>query len=60
MEELDKRISEIVRSRLKEFIESLLKGEIQVFLEKREGQRNGYYQRDIGTRYGKIYGLRVQ
>jgi tetrahydromethanopterin S-methyltransferase subunit G len=42
MEELDKRISEIVRSKVKEFMESLLKG------------------RDIGTRYGKINGLRVQ
>lgn len=59
MEELDKRISEIVRSTVKEFMESLLKGEIQAFLEEKEGQRNGYYERDIGTRYGKINDLRV-
>ena len=59
MEELDKRISEIVRSTVKEFMESLLKGEIQAFLEEKEGQRNGYYERDIGTRYGKINDLKV-
>ena len=59
MEELDKRISEIVRSTVKEFMESILKGEIQAFLEEREGQRNGYYERDIGTRYGKINDLKV-
>ena len=59
MEELDKRISEIVRSTVKEFMESLLKGEIQAFLEEKEGQRNGYYERDLGTRYGKINDLKV-
>ncbi|MFG1520265.1 MAG: transposase, partial [Thermoplasmataceae archaeon] len=59
MEELDKKISEIVRSTVKEFMESLLKGEIQVFLEEKEGQRNGYYERDLGTRYGKINDLKV-
>ena len=59
MEELDKKISEIIIPAVKEFMESLLKGEIQAFLEEREGQRNGYYDRDIGTRYGKIDDLRV-
>ena len=59
MEELDKRISEIVRSTVKEFIESLMKGEIQAFLEQNDGQRNGYYERDLGTRYRKIDDLRV-
>ena len=41
-------------SGVKEFMESLMKGEIQAFLEEREGSRNGYYERDLGTRYGKI------
>ena len=59
MEELDKKISEIVRSTVKEFMESLLKGEIMAFLEEKEGSRNGYYERDIGTRYGKINDLKV-
>ena len=59
MEELDKRISEIVRSTVKEFMESLLKGEITAFLEDHNGSRNGYYERDLGTRYGKIDNLRV-
>ena len=44
---------------MKEFIESLLKGEIQAFLEENSGNRNGYYERDLGTRYGKINDLRV-
>ena len=59
MEELDKKISEIVRSTVKEFMESLLKGEIMAFLEEKEGSRNGYYERDLGTRYGKINDLKV-
>ena len=59
MEELDKKISEIVRSTVKEFMESLMKGEIQAFLEERGGLRNGYYERDIGTRYGEIGDIRV-
>lgn len=45
MEELDKRITEIVRSTVEGFVESLLKGEIQAFLENKEGQRNGSYER---------------
>lgn len=40
-------------------MESLLKGEIQAFIEENSGSRNGYYNRDIGTRYGKIDDLRV-
>ena len=40
-------------------MESLMKGEIQAFLDQHDGQRNGYYERDIGTRYGKIHDLRV-
>ena len=59
MEELDKGISEIVRSTVNGFMESLMKGEIQAFLEQNNGQRNGYYQRDLGTRYGKIDDLHV-
>ena len=59
MEELDKKISEVVRSTVKEFMESLMKREILAFLRLKEGQRNGYYERDIGTRYGKINNLRV-
>ncbi len=40
-------------------MESLMKGEIQILLEEKEGQRNGYYERDLGTRYGKINDLKV-
>ena len=40
-------------------MESLMKGAIQAFLEENKGSRNGYYERDLGTRYGKINDLRV-
>ena len=46
MEEFDKKISEIVRKTVKEFMESLMKGEIQAFLEENRGSRNGYYERE--------------
>jgi transposase-like protein len=59
MEEFDKKISEIVRKTVKEFMESLMKGEIQAFLEENKGSRNGYYGRDLGTRYGKINDLKI-
>ena len=59
MEEMDKRIWEIVRETVKEFMESLLMGYIQRFLEEREGRRNEYYERGLGSRYGKINDLRV-
>ncbi|MGP6207975.1 transposase, partial [Cuniculiplasma sp. SKW3] len=59
MEEFDKKISEIVRKTVKEFMESLMKGEIEAFLEEKKGSRNGYYERDLGTRYGKINDLRI-
>ena len=45
MEELGKKISEIVRTTVKGFMESLMKGEIQAFLEENRGSRNGYYER---------------
>ena len=40
-------------------MEYLMNGEIEAFLEENKGQKNGYYERDIGTRYGKIEDLRV-
>ena len=39
-------------------MKSLMKGEIQTFIEENRGSRNGYYDRDIGTRHGKIDGIR--
>ena len=35
-----------------------MKGEIQAFLEE-NGKRNGYYERDLLTKYGKIEELKV-
>ena len=43
MEEFDKKISEIVRKTVKEFMESLMKGELQAFLEDHNASRNGYH-----------------
>jgi transposase-like protein len=59
MEELDKKVSEIVRSTVKEFMESLMKGEIQAFLEENRGSRNGYYGRNLGTKYGRTHDVSV-
>ena len=42
------KISEIVRMAVKEFMESIRKGEIQASLEE-NGKRNGYYERDLLT-----------
>ena len=54
-----KRYGKFVRKTVKEFMESLMKGEIQAYLEENNGSRNGYYERDLGTRYGKINDLRI-
>ncbi|MGP6207546.1 hypothetical protein ACNF42_05915 [Cuniculiplasma sp. SKW3] len=59
MEEFDKKILEIVRKTVKEFMESLMNGEIEAYLEENKGSRNGYYERDPGTRYGKINDMRI-
>ena len=54
-----KRYGKFVRKTVKEFMESLMKGEIQAYLEENHGQRNGYYERDLGTKYGKINDLKI-
>ena len=52
MEELDKKISEIVRSTVKEFMESLLKGRFRPFLRKKKAREmditRGTQGRDMG------------
>ena len=48
-----------MRSTVKEFIEALMKGKIQAFPDQHDGQRKGYYERDLGIRYGKINDLKV-
>ncbi|MGP6207758.1 transposase, partial [Cuniculiplasma sp. SKW3] len=40
-------------------MESLMNGEIQAYLEENNGSRNGYCERDLGTRYGKINDLKI-
>lgn len=42
MEDLDKKLSELVRSTVKEFTESLMMGETQAFLEEKYDIRYGY------------------
>ena len=39
---------------MKEFLESLFKGEIMAFLEENEGIRKDNYKRDLRTQYRKI------
>ncbi len=48
-----------MKSIVKEFMESLLRGEIQAFFDPHDGSRNSCYQRDLSTRYGKNNNLIV-
>ena len=40
-------------------MESLMKGEFQAFAETEESQRNGCYESDLDTRYGKNNDLMI-
>jgi len=43
MEEMDKRIMEVARNAVKEYLENLMNTEMDVFLEENGGLRNGLY-----------------
>ena len=59
MEDLNKKVSEIVSYTLKGFLAFILGGDVQPFIEESNGKRNGHYERDLGTRYGRIDDLKV-
>ena len=60
---LNNLFEKLVKDFLKENMESLLRAEIQGFMESEEAgasnSRNGYYTRDLHTRYGHIEDLQV-
>ena len=43
MEEMDKRIMEVARNAVKEYLENLMNTERDVFIEEKGGLRNGFY-----------------
>jgi len=45
MEEMDKRIMEVARNAVNEYLENLMNTERYVFIEEKGGLRNGYYER---------------
>ena len=59
MEEIDKRIVEVARSAVKEYLESLMNTERDVFIDENGGLRNGFYERKVKTRFGEIDDLTV-
>jgi transposase-like protein len=59
MEEIDKRIVEVARSAVKEYLESLMNTERDVFIEEHGGLRNGFYERKVKTKFGEIEDLSV-
>ena len=48
-----------VKEYIKYFIETLIKSEIDEYLEKNTGIKNGYHERDMNTKYGNIDDLRM-
>ena len=59
MEEMDKRIMEVARNAVKEYLENLMNTERDVFLEEKGGLKNGYYERAMKTKFGEIEDLNV-
>jgi len=59
MEEMDKKIMEVARSAVKEYLERLMTTERDVFLDEHGGLRNGFYERTMKTKFGEIDDLTV-
>ena len=59
MEEIDKRIVEVARSAVKEYLESLMNTERDVFIDEHGGLRNGFYERKVKTKFGEIDDLSI-
>ena len=59
MEEIDKRIVEVARSAVKEYLVGLMNTERDVFIEEHGGLRNGFYERKVKTKFGEIDDLSV-
>ena len=59
MEEIDKRIVEVARSAVKEYLERLMNTERDVFIEEHGGLRNGFHERKVKTKFREIEDLSV-
>jgi len=56
---ISKIIEEIVVKTVKEALENLMNAERQAFIEEHNGTKNGYYYRDLMTKFGYINDLKV-
>jgi len=54
MEEMDKRIMEVARNAVKEYLENLMNTERDVFIDEHGGIKNGYYGRAMKTKLFEI------
>jgi len=54
MEEMDKRIMEVARNAVKEYLENLMKTERDVFIDEHGGIKNVYYGRAMKTKLFEI------
>jgi len=59
MEEMDKRIMEVARNAVKEYLENLMKTERDVFIDKHGGIKNVYYGRAMKIKLGGIEDMNV-
>ena len=59
MEEMDKRIMEVARNAVKEYLENLMETERDVFIDEHGCIKNGYYERTMKTKFGEIEDLNV-
>ena len=59
MEEVDKRIVEVAKIAVKEYLENLMSTERDVFIDEHGGLRNGFYERKVKTRFWEIDDLTV-
>lgn len=56
---MDKTITEVARRAVKEYLESLMKTERDVFLNENNGTKNGYYSRIMKIKMSEITDLNV-
>jgi len=59
MEDVDKRIMEVARSAVNEYLERLMNTHRDAFLEEHGVLRNGFYERTIKNNFGEIDDLTV-
>ncbi|MGC8618521.1 MAG: hypothetical protein ACP5UZ_07305 [Thermoplasmata archaeon] len=57
IKDVDKNLMEVVRKTVKEYLESLMRTERDVFIEEHGGLKNGFYERSMKMKYVEIEDL---